>query len=179
MWLRATILDSTTVMIHFPYFALPITNPHTSLLQTTTKQNSNSLPQAPCPEGAARGYAWVRRPCGSWRRWSSIGGLILNCQHEQQDRVHIWYLFPKVNTTDAKVLVEGAEFKLALTFLCEDQITWTDWNKNFFSIPCLLCELIHPHTLKTFLTKGDPICVFKLWGVTMDGDPSSWVNLLL
>lgn len=70
MWLEATILVSATIMIHFPYFALPITHPHTFLLQTTATnkhKTATAFHLRPCPEGTAKGCAWVRRPCGSWR----------------------------------------------------------------------------------------------------------------
>lgn len=59
MWLESTILDCATVMIHFLYFALSITDPHTSHLQTTTNKthNSNSLPHASLPRrGSKRLY---------------------------------------------------------------------------------------------------------------------------
>lgn len=52
MCLGATILDCATIMIHFLYFALSITDPHTSLLQTTTKQNKQQ--QQPSPHTLAQ-----------------------------------------------------------------------------------------------------------------------------
>lgn len=96
------------------------TDPQTSLLQTTTKQNnsSNSLPAHTinihdCPEEEERACASVRKPYRSWIRPSSVGGLIVNYQGEQQERAHIWNLFQKVSTLGAVVLMERAEIELA------------------------------------------------------------------